>query len=82
MEGQIDHKAVKLFNNICRQDNRSTEKQLAYRQLLLKGESKVFLHKVRILCIDFMMMMMMMMMMMKMMMMMLMMMMMMMKMVF
>ena len=39
MEGQIDHKALTLFNNICRQDNSSTEKQLAYRQLLLKGES-------------------------------------------
>ena len=39
VEGQIDHKALTLFNNICRQDNSSTEKQLAYRQLLLKGES-------------------------------------------
>ena len=52
VEGQIDHKALTLFNNICRQNNSSTEKQLAYRQLLLKdGNSHSWFVQIRkILC--------------------------------
>ena len=38
MEGQIDLKALTFFNNICRQDNSSLEKQASYRQLLHKNE--------------------------------------------
>ena len=54
LEGQIDHKALTLFNNNCRQDNCSTEKQLAYRQLLLKGESSHswFVQIRKIICVD------------------------------
>ncbi|CAC5378067.1 unnamed protein product [Mytilus coruscus] len=39
IEAQIDTKSLILFNNICRQNNRSKEKQLAYRQLLIKPDN-------------------------------------------
>ncbi|CAC5394456.1 unnamed protein product [Mytilus coruscus] len=39
IEAQIDTKSLTLFNNICRQNNRSKEKQLAYRQLLIKPDN-------------------------------------------
>ena len=41
VEGQIDLKALTFFNNFCRQDESSLEKQIAYRQLTIKSDSSV-----------------------------------------
>ncbi|CAG2248396.1 unnamed protein product [Mytilus edulis] len=37
VEAQIDKRALGLFNNICNQDESSTEKQLARRQISVKS---------------------------------------------
>ncbi|VDI78828.1 Hypothetical predicted protein, partial [Mytilus galloprovincialis] len=39
IEASIDTKCLTLFNNICRQDDKSVEKQLAYRQLHIELDS-------------------------------------------
>ena len=36
IEAQIDKKILTLFNNICRQEDSSVEKQIAWRQLTVK----------------------------------------------
>ncbi|CAC5371114.1 unnamed protein product [Mytilus coruscus] len=38
IEGQIHKKILSLFGNICRQPHDSLEKQIAYRQLLMKTD--------------------------------------------
>ena len=39
VEGQIHIKALTIFNNICRQENTSLEKRIAYRQLTTKDDN-------------------------------------------
>ena len=36
IEAQIDKKILTLFNNICRQEDSSVEKQIAWRQITVK----------------------------------------------
>lgn len=38
VEGQIELKALTFFNNICRQNDSSLEKQISHRQLPSKTE--------------------------------------------
>ena len=46
IEAQIDKKVLSLFNNVTLQDDSSTEKQLAKRQLPMKNDksSSWFIH--------------------------------------
>ena len=39
VEGQLHMKALTFCNNICRQENTSREKRIAYHQLIVKDES-------------------------------------------